>query len=113
MPYDDLKKALERIPQADEDLDPGFELEPCSGPLWDVISFLEGRPKLGPTGRSLLNALTSHRPLTEPQEELLEKVLAKMGGPEDLQDIKKEIDSTIQALAACDTECFSSALNMT
>jgi hypothetical protein len=65
--YDDLKKALQRIPQADEDQTPDFHLEPCSGPLWEVVAFLEARPKLGPVGRSLYNALTGYRPLTEAQ----------------------------------------------
>jgi len=43
--------------------------------------------------------------LTEPQEELLQKVLAKMRCPEALQDIKNELAITIQALAACNQEC--------
>lgn len=103
--YDDLKKALERIPQADEDQTPDFELDPCSGPLWEVVAFLEARPKLGPVGRSLYDVLTGFKPLTEPQEELLQKVLAKMRCPEALQDIKNELAITIQALAACNQEC--------
>lgn len=106
MPYDDLKKALERLPQAtDNEGGPGFELEPCSGPLWETLAFLEARPKMGPAGRSLYSGLTNHMPLTEAQEELLGKVLAKMGCPEALQAIKEEMASTIQALAACDQEC--------
>ena len=115
MAYDDLKKALERLPQATDDEDgPDFELVDCSQePLFQVMAFLEARPKLGPAGRSLYNALTGYRPLTEAQEELLQKVLAKMGHPEWLESILHEMDSTIQALAACDAECSHSALNMT
>lgn len=112
MAYDDLKKALERLPQATDEDGPDFELVDCSQePLFQVISFLESR-KLGPAGMSLLTALTGYRPLTEAQEELLQKVLAKMGCPEALQDIKDELASTLQALAACDAECSHSALNM-
>jgi len=109
MPYDDLKRALERIPQADEDQTPDFDLEPCSGPLWEVVAFLEAR-KLGPAGRSLLSALTGFKPLTEAQEELLQKVLAKLQHPEWLEPILQELDSTLKALAACDAECSYSAL---
>jgi len=107
MAYDDLKKALERLPQATDDEDgPDFELVDCSQePLFQVMAFLESRPKLGPAGRSLYNALTGHRSLSQAQEELLEKVLAKMGCPEALQAIKAELASTLQALAACDQEC--------
>lgn len=84
--------------------DPGFELDPCSGPIWDVLAFLEAR-KLGPAGRSLYSALTGFKPLTEAQEELLVKILAKLQHPEWLEPILQEMDSTIQALAACDAEC--------
>ncbi len=77
-----------------------------------MVAFLEGR-KLGPAGRSLYDILAGYRPLTEAQEELLQKVLANMGCHDVLQDIKDELAITIQALAACDTECSSSALDMT
>jgi hypothetical protein len=83
---------------------PDFELDPCSGPLWDVLAFLDSR-KLGPTGRSLYDALTGFKPLTEAQEELLQKVLAKLQHPEWLEPILQELDSTIKALTACDAEC--------
>jgi hypothetical protein len=86
------------------DLTPDFELEPCSGPLWDAVAFLESR-KLGPAGSSLYNALIGYRPLSQVQEELLVKVLAKMGCPEALQVIKEELAITIQALQSCDQEC--------
>lgn len=113
MAYDDLKKALERLPQATDEDGPDFELVDCSQePLFQVMAFLEARPKLGPAGRSLYHALTGYKPLTEAQEELLQKVLAKMGCPEALQAIKAELASTLQALAACDAECSHSALNM-
>lgn len=86
--------------------DPDFELVDVSQePLFQVMAFLEARPKLGPAGRSLYNALTGYRPLTEAQEELLQKVLAKMGHPEWLEPILQEMDSTIQALQSCDQEC--------
>jgi hypothetical protein len=111
MPYDDLKKALERLPQTGDDTGPGFELEPCTGPLWDVVAFLETR-KLGPAGRSLYNALTGYRPLTEAQEALLQKVLAHLGHPEWLEPILEELESTLQCLANCNAECSYSALNM-
>jgi hypothetical protein len=81
-------------------------------PLFQVMAFLESRPKLGPAGRSLLNALTGYRPLSQAQEELLEKVLAKMGHPEWLEPILQELESTLQALAACDRESSTSALYM-
>ncbi len=106
MAYDDLKKALKRLPQATDDDAPGFELEPCTGPLWDVVAFLEAR-KLGPAGKSLLNALTSYRPLTQAQEALLQKVLAHLGHPEWLEPILEELESTLQALAHCNAECCS------
>jgi hypothetical protein len=70
-----------------------------------VISFLEARPKLGPAGRSLYNDITGYRPLTEPQEALLQKLLARMGHPEYMEPILQELASTLQALAACDQEC--------
>jgi hypothetical protein len=56
---------------------------------------------------------------------LLQKVLAKMGCPEALQDIKDELAITtiqavkdelnvmVQGLAEIDKQCSSSALNMT
>jgi hypothetical protein len=106
MAYDDLKKALERFPQATDEDGPDFELVDCSQePLFQVMAFLESKPKLGPAGRSLYNALTGYRPLSQPQEELLHKVLAKMQHPEWLEPILQEMDSTISALAACDREC--------
>jgi len=112
MPYDDLRKALERLPQMRDDTAPDLELVDCSQePLFQVMAFLEAR-KLGPAGKSLLNALTGYRPLTEAQETLLVKVLAKMGCPEALQAINDELASTLQALAACDRESSTSALYM-
>lgn len=105
MAYDDLKKALERLPQVDNEDGPDFELDPCSGPIWDVLAFLEARPKLGPAGRSLYSALTGFKPLTEAQEELLVKILAKLQHPEWLEPILQEMDSTLQALAHVDQEC--------
>ena len=110
MAYDDLKKALERLPLANDDEDgPDFELVDCSQePLFQVMAFLEAR-KLGPNGRGLYSVLTGTRPLSQAQEELLQKVLAKMGCPEALQAIKDELASTQQALAACDAECSKSS----
>ncbi len=104
---DSLCRQMKSLKQKSQqsDLAPDFELEPCSGPLWEVVAFLEARPKLGPAGRSLYNALTGYRPLSQAQEELLVKVLAKMGCPEALQAIKDELAITIQALADCDQEC--------
>ena len=104
MPYDDLKKALERLPQADKEDGPDFELDPCSGPIWDVLALLEAR-KLGPAGRSLYSALTGFKPLTETQEKLLVKILAKLQHPEWLEPILQELASTLQALESCDQEC--------
>lgn len=95
-------------PQADNQ---DFELEPCSGPLWDTVGFLETR-KLGPAGNSLLNALTGYRRLTEAQEDLLQKVLAKMCHLEWQQPIQQELEKSLQALAACNRESRSSALGM-
>ena len=107
MAYDDLKKALERLPQATDDEDgPDFELVDCSQePLFQVMAFLEARPKLGPAGRSLYDALTGFRPLTEAQEELLMKICQKLDHEDWIEAIHQEMDSTIQALAACDQEC--------
>jgi len=45
------------------------------------VDFLGSR-ELGPAGRSLLDALTGFKPLTESQESLLAKILEKMGHPE-------------------------------
>ena len=106
MAYDDLKKALERLPQATDAEDgPDFELVDCSQePLFQVMAFLEVR-KLGPAGMGLLHGLTGHRPLTEAQEALLQKVLAKMGHPKWLEPILQELASTLQALQSCDQEC--------
>lgn len=101
-----LKKSQQQKSDA-----PDFDLEPCSGPLWDAVDFLEVR-KLGPAGMSLLNALTGHKRLTEPQEGLLQKVLAKMGHPEYMEPILQELESNLQALAACDRESSTSALCM-
>jgi len=113
MAYDDLKKALERLPQATDDEDgPDFELVDVSQePLFQVMAFLEVR-KLGPAGKSLLNALTGYRPLSEAQETLLQKTLAHLGHPEWLEPILQELKSTLQALAACDRESSTSALYM-
>jgi len=109
---DSLCRQVQSLKKSQQsDLAPDFELEPCSGPLWDTVAFLEAR-KLGPAGKSLLNALTGYRPLTEAQETLLVKVLAKMGCPEALQAINDELASTLQALAACDRESSTSALYM-
>jgi hypothetical protein len=75
------------------------------------VAFLEAR-KLGPAGKSLLNALTGYRPLSEAQETLLQKTLAHLGHPEWLEPILQELESTLQALAACDRESSTSALYM-
>lgn len=107
MPYDDLKKALERLPQVGDDTGPDFELDPCSGPIWDVLAFLEAR-KLGPTGRSLYDALTGFKPLTEAQEELLGKILAKMQHPEWMEPILQEMEVYNHAMAQVDTESSKS-----
>lgn len=106
MAYDDLKKALKRLPQATDEDGPDFELVDCSQePLFQVMAFLEARPKLGPAGMSLLHGLTGFKPLTEAQEELLEKVCKKMGHEDWMEPILHELASTLQALAACDQEC--------
>lgn len=105
MPYDDLKRALERLPQVGDDTGPDFELDPCSGPIWDVLAFLEARPKLGPAGRSLYSALTGFKPLTEAQEELLVKICQKMGHEDWLEPILHELEATLLALAHVDQEC--------
>lgn len=106
--YDHLMNRLGKLPQADKEDGPDFELEPCSGPLWEVVAFLEARPKLGPAGRSLYSALTGFKPLTEAQEELLIKVLAKLQHSEWLEPILQEMESTLQALAAVDAESSKS-----
>lgn len=106
MPYDDLKKALERLPQVGDDTGPDFELVDVSQePLFQVLAFLESRPKLGPAGRSLLQGLCGNRPLTEAQEELLVKICQKLGHEDWIEAILQEMDSTIQALAHVDQEC--------
>jgi len=85
--------------------DPDFELVDCSQePLFQVLAFLESR-KLGPAGMGLLHGLTGHRPLTEAQEALLQKVCKKMGHEDWMEPILQELDSTLQPLAACDQEC--------
>jgi hypothetical protein len=104
MPYDDLKKALERLPQVGDDTGPDFELDPCSGPIWDVQAFLEAR-KLGPAGRSLYSGLSGYQALTEAQEALLQKVCKKMGHEDWLEPILQEIEEYNHALAHVDAEC--------
>ena len=106
---DSLCQQMENLKQQksqQQSEDPGFELVDCSQePLFQVMAFLEARPKLGPAGRSLYSGLTGFKPLTEGQEELLEKVCKKMGHEDWLEPILQELASTLQALAACDQEC--------
>lgn len=112
MPYDNLEKRLGRLPQSTEE-GSDFKLVDVSGePLHQVVTFLESRPKLGPAGRDLLAAIGGYLPLTEAQETLLLKVLAKMGHPEWLEPVMEEHEITVQALEAVDEECSHSALNM-
>ena len=105
---DSLCQQMENLKQQksqQQSEDPDFELVDCSQePLFQVMAFLEVR-KLGPAGMGLLHGLTGHRPLTEAQEALLQKVLAKMGHPGWLEPILQELASTLQALQSCDQEC--------
>lgn len=112
MPYDDLKKALERLPQMEDDTGPDFELVDCSQePIWLVVAFLQAR-QLGPAGLDLLDALKFRHALTQPQEELLAKVVKKMEQPDEwVESILQEIEEFNQALAQVDAECSTSALN--
>ena len=73
MPYDDLKKALERLPVA-ADEEPDYEL--VWTPRNQLIGTLHNRT-LGPAGQSLLAWLEHGGDLTTELEELLRKVCAK------------------------------------
>jgi len=78
-----------------------------------VVNYLEARPKLGPAGKDLLQALCGRRPLTMDQAQLLQKVLDKLQHPDWLEAVLAEQKIMGQALNEVDRECCRSALQMT
>jgi hypothetical protein len=127
MPYDDLKKALERLPQAASE----EEDEECPlvwTPRNQLIGALHSRT-LGTMGQSLLAWLEHGGDLTPEREELLRKVCAKtpahvwdgkagffvtqgnLDPDEIIDDLPQELADDRECeeiLAQVDTECSNS-----
>lgn len=85
--YDVMSKEIQQALNAD------FCIYDDMSPWALFLEFLEGR-KLGPAGQELLQAIKLNHTLTEPQEELLEKICLKIGHLNWPEAILREISDT-------------------
>jgi hypothetical protein len=92
-------KSQKRSPSDD------FVLGGPPSPLFKVLGYLEVI-RLSPALQGMYKALESRtEPLTAPQEELLCRILEKIGHPEWLEPVLQELQAYISAWKKYDEEC--------